>query len=75
MLIHSSSQIVRKVLGVTQEEFADRFGVRLENLKRWEHGDGHPSWHEEALLWYVAQDPLYVEGAFKAYRCITGRTA
>ena len=58
---------LRQSLGLTQAEFAGRFGVRLRNLQRWESGDERPDFYEETLLWHIERDPGYVQQQFEEY--------
>lgn len=58
---------LRKSLGLSQTEFAGRFGVNLQNLQRWESGADRPGIYEESLLWHIGQDPGYVAQEFKDY--------
>ncbi len=41
-------QALRQRIGLTQEEFAARFGISLGTLRHWEHGDRKP--HGPALV-------------------------
>jgi DNA-binding transcriptional regulator YiaG len=58
---------LRASIGLSQFEFASRFGLSPRNIERWESGEAHPSFHEETLLWHIAQDPDYVEREFADY--------
>lgn len=58
---------LRKSLGLSQAEFAGRFGVHLRNLQRWESGDDCPDFYEETLLWHIERDPRYVQQQFEEY--------
>jgi putative transcriptional regulator len=50
--IHEPSEIdvqaLRKRIGLTQEEFAAKFGISLGTLRHWERGDRKP--HGPALV-------------------------
>jgi putative transcriptional regulator len=41
-------QALRKRIGLTQEEFAAKFGISLSTLRHWERGDRKP--HGPALV-------------------------
>ena len=58
---------LRKSTGLSQPDFAGRFGVSLRNLRRWEAGEARPGFNEETLLWNIEQDAAYVEREFKEY--------
>lgn len=58
---------LRTSLGLSQSEFADRYGVHLRNLQRWESGEGRPDFYEETLLWHIQFDPGYVQRQFAEY--------
>ena len=59
---------LRASIGLSQSDFASRFGLSLRNIRRWESGETRPSFNEETLLWHIAQDPAYVEREFADYR-------
>lgn len=59
---------LRASTGLSQADFASRFGLSLRNICRWESGEARPSFNEETLLWHIAQDPAYVEREFVEYR-------
>lgn len=59
---------LRASTGLSQSDFASRFGLSLRNIRRWEAGEARPSFNEETLLWHIAQDPAYVEREFADYR-------
>ncbi len=43
---------LRKNLGMTQQEFADYFGVRRETVSRWETGRDEPDFLQNAIKLY-----------------------
>ena len=46
------------VLGLTQQQLADRLGVGIASIPRWESGETEPSEKNKALLlWLMALDP------------------
>ena len=54
----------RKVIGLTQEQLADRLGVSCQSVSRWECGDGYPDMeHLPALagLFGVTYDQLLAD--------------
>ena len=58
---------LRASTGLSQSDFASRFGLSLRNVRRWESGEARPGFYEETLLWHIAQDPAYVEREFAEY--------
>ncbi|MEV4778113.1 helix-turn-helix domain-containing protein [Burkholderia sp. LMU1-1-1.1] len=58
---------LRASTGLSQSDFASRFGLSLRNIRRWESGEARPSFNEETLLWHIAQNPAYVEREFAEY--------
>lgn len=59
---------LRASTGLSQSDFASRFGLSLRNIRRWEAGEARPGFNEETLLWHIAQDPAYVERELAEYR-------
>jgi putative transcriptional regulator len=55
----SASEIrsARKRLGLSQEQFADVFGVSASTLRKWEQGQYAPSGAAKALLKVIALEP------------------
>ena len=51
---------VRLSLGLTQTEFATKFGISLGTLRHWERGDRTPNGPALALLNVVAKEPKAV---------------
>ncbi len=54
------ARIIRRALGLTQEEFAVRFRVPLGTLRDWEQGRAVPDQPTRAYLTLIAGDPEYV---------------
>jgi putative transcriptional regulator len=50
-------QGARKRLGLSQEQFADVFGVSASTLRKWEQGQYAPSGAARALLKVIALEP------------------
>ena len=48
---------VRGRLGLTQAQFADRFGVSVATLRHWERGDRSPQGPALVLLNLIERDP------------------
>ena len=57
---------IREAMGVTQEEFALRFGLDVAALRNWEQGRTRPDTAARALLRVIAHDPAAVERALAA---------
>lgn len=52
---------IRDRLGLTQAAFAERFGFRLDTLRKWEQGQTVPDRPACAYLRVIARDPKAVE--------------
>jgi putative transcriptional regulator len=48
--------ILRRTLGLTQEEFASRFAIPLGTLRDWEQGRSAPDATSQAYLKVIAAD-------------------
>jgi putative transcriptional regulator len=68
--VHVPSDIdvkaVRVRLGLTQDEFAGRFGFSVNTLRHWEHGRRRPEGATRAYLLVIARAPHVVERALRA---------
>ena len=53
-------QSARKRLGLSQDQFADVFGVSASTLRKWEQGQYSPSGAAKALLRVIAMEPEVV---------------
>ena len=60
------AKIIRRALGLTQEEFAARFHIPLGTLRDWEQGVAEPDQAARAYLKVIAVDPDAVCKALKA---------
>jgi putative transcriptional regulator len=58
-------KIIRRALGVTQEEFAARFHIPLGTLRDWEQGRAVPDQPARAYLMVIARDPASVQAALE----------
>ena len=59
-------KIIRRALGLTQEEFAARFRIPLGTLRDWEQGAKQPDQAARAYLSAIAGDPAGVQRALHA---------
>lgn len=48
---------LRRRLGLTQEQFAARFGFSVATLRHWERGDRAPSGGSLVLLYVIDRNP------------------
>lgn len=55
-------KVLRRALGITQEEFAGRYQIPLGTLRDWEQGRSQPDQPARAYLKVIARDP---EAVFK----------
>lgn len=60
------AKIIRRALGVTQEEFAARYHIPLGTLRDWEQGRAVPDQPSRAYLTVIARDPERVMKALEA---------
>jgi putative transcriptional regulator len=51
------AKIIRRALGLTQEEFAARYHIPLGTLRDWEQGRTEPDQPTRAYLTLIARDP------------------
>lgn len=56
-------KIIRRALGLTQEEFARRFHIPLGTLRDWEQGAATPDQSARAYLTVIARNPDAVREA------------
>jgi putative transcriptional regulator len=57
--------VMRKALGLTQEEFAARFHIPLGTLRDWEQGKSEPDTCARAYLKVIARNPKAVTDALE----------
>jgi putative transcriptional regulator len=57
------AKIIRRALGLTQEEFASRFRIPLGTLRDWEQGAAEPDQAARAYLTVIARNPKAVAEA------------
>jgi len=58
-------RIIRRALGLSQEDFAARYHIPIGTLRDWEQGRSEPDQPARAYLTVIAHDP---EGAVAAMR-------
>ena len=67
--LHFPSEVdvkaVRERTGLTQEEFAAKFAIRLGTLRHWERGDRRPHGTALVLLNVIAREPRAVMRAIE----------
>ena len=51
------SKIIRRALGLTQEQFSDTYRIPLGTLRDWEQGRSEPDAPAQALLEVIAHEP------------------
>ena len=57
---------IRTSLGMTQEEFAGRFGFSVNTLRHWEQGSRQPEGPTRAYLLVIERAPKAVQEALQA---------
>jgi len=55
--------IVRRALRMTQEQFAEAYGIPIGTLRDWEQGRTEPDQANRAYLKVIAVDPEFVKRA------------
>jgi putative transcriptional regulator len=58
-------KIIRRALRLTQEEFAEQFGIPLGTLRDWEQGRKQPDQAARSYLFVIASEPGAVRRALK----------
>jgi putative transcriptional regulator len=59
-------KIIRRALGLTQEEFAARYGIPLGTLRDWEQGRTEPDQPARAYLRVIAKEPAAAAKALES---------
>lgn len=62
------AKLIRRALGLTQEEFALRFQIPLGTLRDWEQGAAKPDQAARAYLKVIAHNPEAVSKALRPLR-------
>jgi putative transcriptional regulator len=60
------AKIIRRALGLSQEEFAERFHIPLGTLRDWEQGRKDPDTAARAYLRVIAHNPEVVKEALRS---------
>ena len=60
------AKIIRRALGLSQEEFAARFHIPIGTLRDWEQGRAEPDQAARAYLTVIAKAPEVVREALNA---------
>jgi putative transcriptional regulator len=60
------AKIIRRALGLSQEDFATRYQIPLGTLRDWEQGRAEPDQAAKAYLKVIASAPDVVRDALKA---------
>ena len=58
-------RVIRRVLKLSQEEFANRFHIPLDTLQDWEQGRKEPDAAAKAYLRVIAREPDTVRNALQ----------
>ena len=56
-------RVIRRTLGLSQEEFAERFHIPLGTLRDWEQGRKDPDAAAKAYLVVIGRNPVAVSEA------------
>jgi putative transcriptional regulator len=59
------TKIIRRALGLTQEEFSARYHIPLGTLRDWEQGRATPDQPTQAYLTVIARSPEGVQQALE----------
>src|SRR6201998_1250234 len=57
------AKIIRRALGLSQEDFAERYRIPIGTLRDWEQGRGEPDQAARAYRTVIARDPERVRKA------------
>ena len=57
------AKVIRRALGLTQEEFGARYGIPVGTLSDWEEGRAQPDETARAYLMVIAREPEMVRKA------------
>jgi putative transcriptional regulator len=60
------AKIIRRALGLTQEDFAARYHIPLGTLRDWEQGRAEPDQAARAYLKVIAREPDIVRRVLKS---------
>ena len=60
------ARLIRRALGLTQQEFSARFHIPLGTLRDWEQGASEPDQAARAYLTVIARNPDAVTEALSA---------
>jgi putative transcriptional regulator len=60
------ARIIRRALGLSQEDFATRYHIPLGTLRDWEQGRAEPDQAARAYLTVIAREPDIVRRALKS---------
>ena len=66
---------IRKRLGLSQDDFAARFGFKLDALQNWEQGRRRPDLAARAFLRVIEREPALCAGHLPKHRCKCGLNA
>src|SRR6185503_11971914 len=58
-------KIIRRALGISQEDFAARYHIPIGTLRDWEQGRAVPDQAARAYLTVIARDPQIVRSALE----------
>jgi putative transcriptional regulator len=59
-------KVMRRAMGLTQEDFSTRFRIPLGTLRDWEQGKSEPDQAARAYLTVIARDPEAVTRALRS---------
>lgn len=59
------AKVIRRALGMTQQEFAARYHIPLGTLRDWEQGRATPDRPTQAYLTVIARSPEQVQQALE----------
>jgi len=61
----AQAKLIRRALGLTQQEFAARYHIPLGTLRDWEQGRAKPDAPTQAYLTVIARSPIQVREALE----------
>lgn len=65
---HVDVKRVRTQIGISQKEFADRFGLKVAAVRNWEQGLREPEGPTRTLLALIERNPRLIESEIEKMR-------
>lgn len=63
-----SAKALRENMGISQQAFAEKFGIPIATLRNWEQGRNDPDGPTSLLLYLISRFPDFVAGEISRLR-------